>query len=1045
MAKVTPYKQQVDYTSKISVGNNKGNLVAAQNELSKSKLYSALGSEFNTMVVDNLKAQNINEGTSLAKQLQYGKKNVSKIVDGETISTQMTSLIYPVEQRIRGDSGLKAYKKQLARDYTANLSNDLLKITEDEANRVESEFGTMEEFATIASAKHSLIYENIDPTIANELRADAEKKIISRGSRVQNVHLAEQHKRASDTWDVHDKILQDKIFNAAKINDNELVNKLTLDLKELNREGSDLNIRKAIIKGPDNVRRINNLVSGFNLINKLQLQNYSTASYEDIQRELVNTENMIMLLSKAPNVQSMPVHIFFGEGAGETQQLTAELFNKTFDDPELQDAIGTELKNKVSYLKNMMQVFDSKVESASIGSRIIGNILANTSNAKLSDSDMEKFNPNNNQALINVYNKRHQRNLTIQEAPNDMEYQIFVATAGGQMHPTIRKEHMASFNTFDTERISYLYNSGYLGRLSKYIDGAGQEQNMLLVHYGDDTGTWLTRMIRGLDNGTFTLNEFSETFTKEKRGEIMSVDSALGLLGTDYTKYVDLEKEFVDYYNDRFGGNTRERARSEAKRFFRKIRTSEVSRVNIKNFDVEDYIYDIEKNKLYKHQLTKSEYVIGASQNVSNPLYYDGVIKNSEALSQFALPPQKYIPETQKTIWDPEAKWNLDWVKEPLLLLFNADPLLKRWTTETKYDTVEDFVNNEFGRRIKLIPIGINEQYQRYNVVKVNDDGDFDYVLGKNGRRAELDLAPYYKPAYRNVVSGNNVFRSFIKDLTQAESDHNPQNDKQDWLGSWEYWARREWDQHFHGINKIMPDGEVTMGEGFGAFISGGLINKYLGAPDKPVPSKIPDRWGGKYVRETLEYIKEKRLKFTKGSFLKGGIVLGLTYLTSSQFAEEIEDSIEGFTGGGKFFDMDDPKMSYTGARRFQAKSGPEFNVIQDLENLYSSELPPYEFKEDYINNTGDVINAGTTEYNFTHIEKHPDLGWIAVQQIKIIDGKRVFLSESEAMAQAVTDDQYILLQNKAQAINYRDNIDSQIRHWSTSPNQNWWLNGIEE
>lgn len=1050
MAKLDPYKRTVDYRSEIQVNSRSGLGSAAQSNLQVANIYGNLGSEFSKLVVDDLQETNIKNAAQLASQIKFGTKTLETEIDGNTVTVDMPTIIKPDGETVRGESGRLAYQKILAKNFTNQLKNDLLTITETEANNVESRFGSMEEFATIVTTKHDLIYEQLPVEIANELRTEAEKKIIQRGARVQNVFLNEQNARTKIAWDSSKGEIEQNIINSAMIGDTESATNYLNEYENHFNNGMETNvIRDANEENKTNsLSRMSGLVSAYKLINPHLLDDLNTNNISLIQQSVSNTEQIINLLNTAPGIDSANL---LNLKTSEVTTLTRKQFSDLIKNPKTREDLAVDLNRRLSYLKDIVSNYDKASAGLNLTQDIINNSNAGITGRDYTKKEMDQINPYENRAFIERFNAKHNKKLTVENAKDDINYMIHLATHENIMHPDFKSKVENNFKNFDEDYITQMIDNGFLPSLKYYIHTDGEQVNRLYDHFNKDLAADISQIINLTEVG-IPVKEIAETFKviQGAGNAQISMDLNDAAKELKFDDFAHMKKDFANYYMQTFQGVGPGEGELHALHLARQYASRTLTRaIQGKDFDLANYIDDIETNRSYRYSKSQDGYIFNPkAYQPETALYKDQYVMNTKAPTQFGLP-----PHIEGKGWDYKKEFNLDYLKDPIGAMFSRDARGKKhW--ETIFDaSLKDGIDSEFrkGGRIKMVPTGLNQQYPTYYIGQLNDNGMFDFVLDPNGEKAILNPSTWYIPAYRNLMSGNQEFRELIANTKYLDANGKPQNPEQVDLDSWNYYLNREFNQFVRGFNNmVIPDGEVTTGEVIGAG-STGVLAPIL----KDVGTKTINL-GGKGVTSIYNFITGKQKIFTpyksgeinfkklgskKAMALRAASAIAL-WSSLSVYGRDIEEFYQKKTSGLDTFQLNDAQA--LGQIRYWTEKD-RYNIPEYIEQAYLPSTAPYIHTEDLDMGNGNVIPKGTSSTLLMGAEVHPDLGWIVFPHIRTIDGERQLLSTEDAIEYAIGKKDYIQYNTQEEAIRVSVEFSDTVDYWRNNPNQEWWLKGIHK
>tara|TARA_R100001530_G_scaffold30713_1_gene24185 strand:+ start:2373 stop:5555 length:3183 start_codon:yes stop_codon:yes gene_type:complete len=1053
MAKIKGYQQAVDYTSQIGVSAHSGIAKAAQSERQIAENWASLGADLNTMIVKELKTRNIEDAQDLASQISYDKKPVDVEIDGKTETVNMTHVIQP-EGKIVGESGLLAYKKMLATNWIAQLDNDLTRITETQANESEDVFETMEMFAAKTSQKHDVIYEQLPDSISNMLRVDAEKHIITRGARVQNVFLGEKNRRDNELWDNQLTELSDKIWNTAERGGD--VTKHLENLADLYDNGIELKNIKGASSANKRKAMENNagLVSFFKLTNTLTTKDFSDPMI--LSFDIKNTQAIISLLNPIPSKDSYNVYDMTNK-LGTT--LTKQQVHDTIKDPVMRTKMLAHFNRRLAYLKELSKGQDDIITGMNLTNEVNSRRDRGLQNRNFTKKEWELMNPNQNKDWIRRYNEITGKSLDINNAAGDPNYQIYLATDRQVIDPNTKSFIENNFKNFDVSAIKEFYDKGYFSSLKNYTH-KGDKENALVAIFGNDLGQKMTVFTEIVESGVASIEDLGRIYSniqeKEARGTLKTEKEIAIELGAKDEN--DLRKRINAIYESMTPGLGTKRTAGRYNFLIKQYRGDILTQTLLSTFDLKDWIYDEEESINAQYRLVQDGYI----HNPSNLKARDSIDRESyilynQSAQKLMLP--NFNRETKQ--WEYKGDWNLDYAIPIINMMISQDPRFGKghyeqfWTSDKPHPlgtfaqgrlTVQEFVDEEFRSmgRVKLVPTGPAQEYPEFYVGKVNDDGSIDYIENADGSKAILDLAKYYIPAHRNLVSGNPGFKKYLVDMGMIKHDGTPVNRQQEDLDSWSYWAGREWLQFKHGLSDIMPDPWQTTGETLGAGTLGavspgaysitGGIKDTLKAGAGWLVSKTGIEW--KPSTNAIRKLTVGMGRITKSkSRLALLAALGMTlYTFTTANSRYITNALEGRNLWEEEHDM--PYLGYY-------REPGMFDLPQYILDAYDKNIPEYVHTEEYITPSGFSYPKGTKSTVLLGAEQHPEKGWIVFPHVVVINGERVLLNTEEAIKYAIEEGGYTPFENGNAAQNMAENFSDTVRFWRTNPNTNWWLDGI--
>ena len=1057
MAKIKTYQPVVDYTSQISVSAHSGISKAAQAERQIAENWSALGTDLTTMITDELKLRNVENANELASQISYDKKPVDVEINGQTETVDMTHVIQP-EGKIVGESGMLAYKKILATNWISQLDNDLTQITETQANESEDMFETMEMFAAKTLQKHEAIYEQLPDTVSSLLRADAEKHIITRGARVQNVFLAEKNRRDNELWNNQHSDLTEKIWNKAERGED--VTHLLGQYEELYINGIELkNIKQATTANQKKaLEDMAGVVSFFKITNTLTTKDFSDP--RTISADLKNTRAIINLLNPIPGQDSYEVYDMINQS---TTKLTKKQVHDTLQDEQLRTDMLSHFKRRLTYLKELEEGHNAALEGMS---RALNHNRVRDVGAlpqKLTGKDLDELIKYSMSDWVKRYNKVYGRNIDVANAKQIPHFQSWLASDRAILLPELKAAIETNFKNFQPDIMKQMYDTGILSRLKNFYY-KGTDENLLIYHFGPELGDALSMFTDIADTKIISINDlgdmYAEIRNKRISGGAISDKEAAAKLGFISDKEGDPKKlhEYIkNIYDVMTPGAPEARANARFRVILDKVKSNALTETLITNIDIKDYIYDQER--IVKNKMVKDSYI----HNPDNKNGRDSI--DRESWIGMDRSSQKYMLagfNRETKTWEIGGDWNLDYLIPWINNMIANDTTrgmghyTKFWTSDKPgvfstlkqgRTSVQEFVDSEFRAmgRIKLIPAGYVQEFPQYYVGKVNDDGSVDYILQSDGQRAVLDIAKIYVPAHRNMIKTTPGLKDFLIKNKILDTDGRPTKDNVE-LGTFKNWVDREILQFKHGLSDWIPDPWQTTEETLWAGGIAATSPAWTATVDatwdaiKHGAGWVASKTGIKFNPKTAA--KEKYTKaFERLSKAKGRMgLLAAIGVTLWSFGSANSRDITNYLDGNNLWE-NDHDLPYLGYYREPGMYDlPEFII-----DAYDPAIPEYVHTEEYVNEDV-IIPKGTKSTVMLSAEQHPDLGWMVFPNVVVINGERVLLNKEDAMQHAINKGEnigYIPFDDSKKAIEMSRDFSNTVQFWRTNPHANWWLDGI--
>ena len=1056
MAKIKTYQPVVDYTSQISVSAHSGISKAAQSERQIAENWSVLGTDLTTMITDELKLRNVENATELASQISYDKKPVDVEINGQTETVNMTHVIQP-EGKIVGESGMLAYKKILANNWISQLDNDLTQITETQANESEDIFETMEMFSAKTLEKHEAIYEQLPDTVSNLLRADAEKHIITRGARVQNNFLAEKNRTDNELWDNGHSNLTEKIWNTAESGGD--ATKHIDELNEHYKNGIELkNIKEATSTNhAQRMKDVAGIVSFFKLTNTLTTKDYKDPTI--VSMDLKNTQAIINLLNPIPGVDSYNVYDMVNK-LGTT--LTKQQVHDTLQNPEMRTKMLAHFNRRSTYLKSLLTGQDDLIEGINLTNSSIATRDAGFQDRDYTKKELEQMNVLANKRYIDKYNQTTGKNLGVGNAATDPQYQIWLATYMQKMDPKMQSLIKNNFVNFDPAQMKGFYDNGFFSALKNYTH-KGTAENALVVHFGDEVGHDMTVFTEMIESGIISIEDLGRMYTdisdRRARGTMLSHDEIAQELG--YTDAAALKKGVFGIYQSMSPGASEMRMASRYNLILKKVQSNVMTETLLNTYDLKDWIYKQEATVDQQYALIKDGYIHNPSnRRARDSINRESYIARHRSAQKYMLP--SFNRETKR--WEINGEWNLDYAIPLINMMISKDPRIKIghydkfWTADKPgfFSTfrqgrlsVQEFVDEEFRNmgRVKLVPTGAAQEFPQFYVGKVNDNGSIDYIQNPDRSKAILDLAKYYVPAKRNLVTGNSEFRKMLVDKEFLKHDGTPVNQEQIDLDSWGYWASSEWLQFKHGLADIIPDPwqttEETLGAGAVGIAAPGIYRGTGAVKDmaKGALNWALSKTGFKFKTKTNVTRKAKlaygAIKNSKLPWWGRAAIAMSLFTMSSVNSRYITNALDG----NNLWE-NDHGLPYLGYYREPGM----YDIPEFLVDAYDSSIPEYVHTEEYTTPSGTSFNKGNKSTVMLGAEQDPDLGWIVFPHVVVINGERKLLNTEEAMQHAKdkgVNVGYVTFEDGMDARNMAEGFSDTVNYWRSNPHANWWLDGI--
>lgn len=1066
-----PDKQQVDYTSQIQVTGRSGLGAAAGYEKQMAENWSQIGNEFRGYMVEELKARNIEDALSLANQIQFDEKIIEADINGSVHKITMPSLIAP-EGRIVGQSGLDAYKKIAAKTYVAELENDFATITETEANLAEDQNLTMQEFTANVTDKHNIIYENLPNDIVNLIRPDMEKFVIQRAARVQNQYLAFQNANQQKAFENLSLDYMNKITNLSNIGDAKTARMQQEQYFKHLEDGLALGNIKGITKEyiQQERARINGEVSFRLMVSQFSLKELNSRNLNHIRAEINNLTTLKDMLIPVPGMNKGKL---VNPYTGKVLDISPDLIKEMISDPRQAEKIAVDLNVRLGHYNKLITKVDDISASVNQAQKYINARNAGVQLAKASKEDekLTAYGTAGYNELLKDYNKNYQQSLSPEDSLTNNEFQITLMTDYNTMSPSFRNELIANLDTMNVKYLKAMYDSGFLSKMKDHkIKGEGGRTTSenLFTKYFEGHETLLMRITRALEQGE-SIEEIARVYTAIKTGDALTEDDLFDLVTNNNSSLPDsrakLNAVVRSYYANNHYGVDEDRAKVYTDKLIRELQSDPATRALYisGNLDIGNEIYDRERQREEEFAIVKDAYIYNASGiDAHRAGYMETSIAKNKSIEQFTLPP---IINGE---FDYKATWNLDYMDDFIRMWMLNDPNID-WKTQFDVENLGAYVKKEFrpGGKIKLVPVSSNQNYPTYQLVHLNVDNQPTYVSDASSNPKEFNIGDIFQPAYKNIVR-NDGFRQFLLERQNVEHDGKESNLSNVDVDSLYYKAGREWQQLKKSID-IFPDEIWTLGE-TGAAASFGAAAPYiydmgkaaLGVAKRKFASTFrtaavvgPNIKVGplnKEFKTAAKVITDKKTKYGFGWKGRVGMAVG-TYLGLTFFSREIESFQQGMA--------EDPPYSITqmgNQLRYRKEEKDQYGqllyptqVPQWAIDAYDPDIDTYKFTEDYANDkTGSNAYSGSEGTVLLSAEINPETKmWIVYPNIRVVDGKRVLLSEKDAFDKAIKDKDYITFgpaddQNeRKKALDFSRNFGQEVDYWRKNPNLEWWANGV--
>ena len=768
MAKLKQETDQIRYSEQIGVNRGGGFAVAAQSSMNQANAWNQLVGDFAQFTLKETQDWGKKLGEKTAKEYEIGTKEVTYHDPKQpniTLTQQIPSKIQ-IPKSINTASSIEAFEKHIYNKYKNEVQASINDILNDERALAEENKAPPQDYEAIINARLEPLLNNLEPTFKQVIETYSKDAVSANTRMVANSYNRHQEMIKSVEYTSNLERAKNELDKALIYGDSTMINKAEFEIKDVIKTAQANNNYQALGNGKQLLEDISTKKKVFALFNGIHIQDFDNATPLQLTNAIENYKKVASLLA-----YQGPKEINLTLADGTMKKITMKQVNnikgnnlKVFED------IGTALYKQANVMNSIL---GSKVDTAAHFQAFDYNLNNEGKNAILPVGvtrvkwAKDIYSPQNLSVHIAKYNSL----LDISEhiTTPDARFIKWVLTEQQVLPPSKLQEITTAYTSMNQEAIQHL-----------------REES--LITFMMDFNHTFSKEVNGMNKDSAVSLDIMSTvgIPKNIQNRMFAIESKLRLDPDDIAGAIESTKSFYDKFADggafstyaqalAFGSGNKITSPSEVNKYISKKIVDLLDQklfgeptipqslaLSVKN-EVKEYIMngavitdlaDLDgpiKSSMQK--VLNGETGYGWSNYTYSPFVnfkYDkgDYVKKRHWVNQ---PLERYeLPETkiekinilgveQELEGHTVQEMNINW------MLPHIQKLVK---SSAQYDTLKPFLKNfktDFGTKIQVMSTGIGmNQFPKYNLVAVNEDGQMNYLTDQGGLPILFDPYPLY-------------------------------------------------------------------------------------------------------------------------------------------------------------------------------------------------------------------------------------------------------------------------------------------------------------